>query len=65
MSTLHGMLFYIHADINECSSNPCVNGETCVDKVNGYVSVCQPRYGGVNCQTSKYFIVFFFQLTQT
>ena len=47
--------FYIHADINECSSNPCVNGGTCVDHVNGYVCNCIPGYGGVHCQTDKYF----------
>ena len=28
------------SDVDECSSNPCANGGTCVDSVNGYLSVC-------------------------
>ena len=47
------MLFYFIADINECSPNPCLNGATCVDGINGYTCNCQPGYTGVNCQISK------------
>ena len=38
---------------NPCSTNPCVNGGTCVqtnDNVN-YACVCQPSFTGLNCQT--------------
>ena len=58
MFTLCVVSFYIHADINECSSYPCVNGGTCLDQVNEYVCNCIPGYVGVNCQTGKYFIFF-------
>lgn len=29
-------------EINECSSNPCMSGGTCVDKVNGFHCLCPP-----------------------
>ena len=50
---LHMLSFQFHSDINECSSNPCLNGATCIDQVNGYSCNCQPGYQGVRCQTSK------------
>ncbi|KAH3872690.1 hypothetical protein DPMN_035910 [Dreissena polymorpha] len=31
-------------DINECATNPCSNGGTCTDKVNGYLCACKPEY---------------------
>ena len=46
-------LFYFDADINDCSSNTCLNGATCIDQVNGYACNCQPGYQGVHCQTSR------------
>ena len=53
MFILYVLSFYIHADINECSSSPCVNGGTCVDQVNGYVCICKPGYSGWSCESSK------------
>ena len=42
------------SSVNECSSNPCLNGGTCTDLVNGYVCSCQPGYAGANCQISRW-----------
>ena len=49
-------LKYFFLDINECSSNPCSNGGTCVDQVNKYLCNCQTGFTGVHCETGKYSI---------
>lgn len=36
-------------DIDECQPNPCQNGGTCYDRVNGYECACTPTYMGKNC----------------
>ncbi|XP_022101039.1 uncharacterized protein LOC110984815 isoform X2 [Acanthaster planci] len=38
-------------DINECASAPCLNGGTCLNKVNAYECVCTSSWTGVNCET--------------
>lgn len=35
---------------NECSSNPCQNGGSCIDTYNGYLCRCLPTYEGPNCE---------------
>ena len=49
---LHFLLFFFsfHTDIDECSSNPCLNGGTCVDQVNRYVCNCDVKFRGVHCE---------------
>ena len=41
----------LHTDIDECASNPCQNGGTCADVVNGYDCSCKPGYTGADCET--------------
>jgi len=36
-------------NIDECASNPCLNGGTCYDLVNGYRCDCSPAYTGRTC----------------
>ncbi|XP_035685536.1 cartilage intermediate layer protein 2-like [Branchiostoma floridae] len=38
-------------DIDECASDPCNNGGTCTDRVNGYTCDCAEGYEGDNCET--------------
>ena len=38
-------------DVDECASNPCQNGATCTDDVNGYTCWCKMGYAGTSCQT--------------
>ena len=48
----NGFLIYDYKfliDGNECSSNPCQNGGTCVDGCASYTCLCRPHYRGTNC----------------
>lgn len=38
------------AEVDECASEPCLNGGSCLDGVGSYRCVCAPGYGGASCQ---------------
>lgn len=38
------------AEVDECSSAPCLHGGSCLDGVGSYRCVCAPGYAGANCQ---------------
>lgn len=38
------------ADIDECQSNPCAGGATCLDQIDGYRCVCPPGHAGPRCR---------------
>jgi len=37
-------------DVNECLSNPCINGGTCVDGPSQFRCLCAPQFHGVHCE---------------
>ena len=36
--------------VDECISNPCQNGGTCTDALNGYTCSCPLSFGGTHCE---------------
>ncbi|ELT98504.1 hypothetical protein CAPTEDRAFT_225901 [Capitella teleta] len=36
--------------VDECVSNPCRNGATCLDQIDRFFCVCKPGFGGSNCE---------------
>lgn len=46
-------LFLPFTDINDCESNPCKNGGTCIDGVNSYKCICSDGWEGAYCETSE------------
>ena len=36
-------------DIDECASNPCLNGGTCVDRLDGFTCQCTSGFTGPIC----------------
>ena len=47
------LVFYLHLDVDECSSYPCQSGGTCTDGTNEYTCVCVSGHTGENCETSN------------
>ena len=41
------------SDIDECESNPCENGSTCLDLANGFNCTCIAGYTGDTCTTGR------------
>ncbi|KAF7252531.1 Coagulation factor VII [Varanus komodoensis] len=40
-----------YTDPNQCDSNPCKNGGTCIDQYQTYICMCPMEYEGKNCET--------------
>ena len=53
MKNINEIHLHLFLDINDCEGNPCQNGASCFDGVNGYVCTCLPGYEGTNCEISK------------
>lgn len=45
-------LFSFNLDVDECASNPCLNG-ACTDGINRYDCTCNSGWAGTNCDIGK------------
>ena len=46
---LDNLSYTFHLDIDDCQSNPCLNGGSCTDGINDYTCSCLPGYTARNC----------------
>ena len=44
----------LFSDVNECESEPCQNGATCVDGINAYTCECVKGYTGHDCEKGTF-----------
>lgn len=52
------MAFVNPADIDECESQPCLNGGECIDRVNNFTCTCPAAFTGTLCETGEQKSVF-------
>ncbi len=45
------LVFVPPPDINECESQPCLNGGECVDQVANFTCICPAGFTGMLCET--------------
>ena len=44
---------FCESEINECLSNPCQNGGTCIDQQNGFLCTCTDQWQGSTCSEAR------------
>ena len=58
-SMKHNLLTTVYitffTEINECVSDPCLNGQ-CTDQISGYMCTCTAGYTGSICETGMFYI---------
>jgi hypothetical protein len=52
-SGLSQSLSLLSLDVDECSSDPCQNGGSCVDLVGNYSCICVEPFEGPQCETGS------------
>lgn len=55
--TTHHSPFRFHfstVDVNECASNPCLNGGSCINRQNRFSCNCLSGYLGSRCENGQY-----------
>ena len=57
---LNNLSYTFHLDIDDCQSNPCLNGGSCTDGLNNYTCSCPGGSAGRDC---TYGMVLYFILS--
>ena len=47
------MNLFSKIDLDECESDPCLNGAECKNEANAYACTCVAGFTGKNCETGK------------
>ena len=45
------------SEINECESDPCNNGASCVDEINAFRCICTLGFDGSTCENGYCLII--------
>uniref|UniRef100_A0A8P4KPT1 Crumbs homolog 1 n=1 Tax=Dicentrarchus labrax TaxID=13489 RepID=A0A8P4KPT1_DICLA len=63
---LPGFTGQCEKDVDECASDPCMNGGFCINYVNSFECVCDMNYSGIHCQmdVSDFYLYLFLGLWQ-
>ena len=51
-------------DIDECASETCLNGGTCVELVDAFLCICADGYNGTICEAGVYAFIYTFSPLQ-
>ena len=51
-----------HTEIDECSTNPCQNGGSCLDGGGWHVCLCQEGFTGKDCEKCERILMKSFQM---
>ena len=46
---------FVSSDTDDCATNPCQNGGTCIDGEASHNCTCRTGFTGANCENSKNF----------
>ena len=44
---------FISSNVDECQTNPCLNGGSCTNKHGDYECTCPAEFTGKNCEQGK------------
>ena len=53
ISCLQTTITLTHSDIDECANNPCLNGGSCVDRINAFQCQCPVGITGETCDEGE------------